>query len=143
MHQTHYTLPGYSSNSHPIFLAGTLEDMFGSFFSFTPRIQEISLVLFPCSVMSNSLRLRGLQFARLPCPSALSTYSCKYLPSLCLVHFYCLHTISCLPLLWLGILYFLSNCYFFCPLFLQNCQNDMCKEQPGLVTSPPNTSPMR
>ena len=31
MHQTHHTLLDYSSNSHPIFLAGTLEDIFGSY----------------------------------------------------------------------------------------------------------------
>ena len=27
--------------------------------------------------------------------------------------------------------------FIYCPLFLQNCQNDMCKEQSGLITSPP------
>lgn len=40
--QTHHTLPGYYSNIHSTFLAGTLKGTFVSFFSFASHIQEVS-----------------------------------------------------------------------------------------------------
>ena len=60
MHQTHHTLPGYSSNSQPIFLAGTLEDIFGS----SPSLPISRKSVLSCSVPQS-------------CPTLCSSKDCN------------------------------------------------------------------
>ena len=59
------------------------------------EVCSVKLLLFSCSVMSDSLRLHGLQHARSPCPS-LSPQVCS---NSCPLGWWCHPTIICHPLL--------------------------------------------
>ena len=46
------------------------------FFNEDLRFGNREMVVFHCSVRSDSSRSHGLQHARLPCPSSLNVYEC-------------------------------------------------------------------
>ena len=84
----------YSFHSLSIMVYHGVLNIFNNFPCY--RVRPCCLLLFSCSAMSNSLRLHGLQHARLPCPS-LSPGVCSNSHPLSLMP--SSHLILCRPLL--------------------------------------------